>query len=109
MPVAVSGLADVISLDAGLFHTCAVLGDGSVHCWGGNNSGQLGCGTTDSTDLPTPVSGLDSGITSISAGAYHSCAVTSSGAVHCWGSNMSGNLGDATYADSLVPVSPVGF
>jgi alpha-tubulin suppressor-like RCC1 family protein len=101
----------VVSLSAGMFHTCAALADGSAHCWGGNGSGQLGDGTLTSTDLPTPVSGLGSGsgVTLIAAGAYHTCAVTADGAAHCWGSNMSGNLGNATYTDSPVPVSPIGF
>jgi alpha-tubulin suppressor-like RCC1 family protein len=75
---------------------CAVLSDGSVWCWGGNNSGQLGNGTvgssTDANPTPTQVQGLPAAA-QVSVGGGSVCAVLQSGNVSCWGSNLEGILG----------------
>ena len=90
------------AITAGRFHTCAVLDDGSVKCWGWNLAGQLGVGdTADRGDEPgemgseLPVVDLGAGrsATAISAGANHSCAVLDDGSVKCWGWNDAGQLG----------------
>src|SRR5205807_9107416 len=73
-------------LAAGQQHTCAVLDDGTVQCWGRNNYGQLGDGTLITRLTPVPVSNLGTAI-SIAAGAFHTCALLSSGTVRCWGLN----------------------
>ena len=90
------------AISAGAVHTCALLADFSVRCWGLNASGELGIGTTanqgddareDGDALP-PVR-LDApsvGATSIAAGANHTCAVHGA-TVTCWGSNRFGRLG----------------
>ena len=78
---------------------------GSVKCWGANFNGMLGDGTTISRNVPTDVVGLTSGIAAISAASSATCALTSAGAVKCWGNNRDGQLADGTYVDKLTPNS----
>jgi alpha-tubulin suppressor-like RCC1 family protein len=94
------------SISGGAFatYTCAVLNTGTAKCWGSNGSGQLGDGTTTRRLTPTTVSGLGSGVSAISAGQTHTCAVLDTGAVKCWGLNSSGQLGDNTTTQRLTPV-----
>ena len=101
----VSGLStSVTSISAGDQHTCA-LDNGSVKCWGSNEGGQLGDGSLVSSSVPVLVD-LGDGVTAsaISAGSLHTCALLSSGAVTCWGTNDSGQLGDGSLVSSSVPV-----
>jgi alpha-tubulin suppressor-like RCC1 family protein len=96
------------SVSAGSSHSCAVLSSGAVQCWGNNDTGQLGNGSTTTSTIPVNVSGI-SKATSVSAGYVHSCAVLSSGAVQCWGNNDSGQLGNGTTANSTIPVTVAGI
>lgn len=88
---AVQGLGSVRAISAGQNHTCAVLNNGAVKCWGWNTSGQLGDGSTTTRTSPVNVSITD--VSSISAGDYHTCALTVTGA-KCWGHNEYGQLGN---------------
>lgn len=109
-PVDVAGLTSgVTAVSAGLAHTCAVTTSGGVKCWGWNDGGQLGDGTTNDSSDPVEVAGLTSGVTSVSAGYYHTCAVTSAGGVKCWGSNVFGELGDEALVDHNIPVEVAGL
>jgi alpha-tubulin suppressor-like RCC1 family protein len=109
-PVAVSGLASgVTAIAAGYAHTCARTGSGGVMCWGDNEAGQLGDGSTIYRSTPVAVGGLASGVTAIAAGTYHTCALMSSGEVRCWGDNEAGQLGDGSFTDSSTPVVVSGL
>ena len=109
-PAAVSGLSSgVTAIAAGYFHTCALMNTGGVLCWGGNSDGQLGDGTTTNHYTPVAVSGLSSGVTAIAAGSYHTCALTNTGGVLCWGNNWYGQLGDGTTTNRYAPVAVNGL
>ncbi len=101
--------AGAMQIDAGYLHTCAVTTSGAAWCWGRNESGQLGDGTTTDRLIPVTVDGLSSGIAAISAGRTHTCALTTGGGVKCWGLNRYGALGDGTATDRLTPVNVTGL
>ncbi|MBI5534774.1 MAG: S8 family serine peptidase [Deltaproteobacteria bacterium] len=102
-----------VHLAAGRDHTCALLQDGSVRCWGRGQWGNLGLGNTadlGDDELPTsaPAIQIGSGAVAITAGWYHSCALLAAGDVRCWGYGAVGQLGYASTAsvgDDEVPVS----
>lgn len=111
IPVAVTGLASgATGISAGGLHTCAVTGAGAAKCWGNNDFGQLGDGSTAGSSTPVAVSGLASGVAAVSAGYLHSCAVTTAGAAKCWGFGRWGQLGDGMMAESSsIPVDVSGL
>lgn len=87
------------AISAGGVHTCALLDDGSVLCWGYGGLGQLGYGNTDSIDTPSSVGPVDLGsgrtASAITAGQLHTCAILDDGSVRCWGFGNDGRLGYA--------------
>ncbi len=110
VPGDVEGLSSgAVSVTIGLNHACVLTTAGGVKCWGWNFYGQLGNDHTADSFAAVDVKGLTSGVVSVSAGATHTCAVTIKGEVKCWGSNLSGELGNDSFTSSDVPVSVVGL
>ncbi len=107
-PVDVAGLTDATMITAGGNFSCAIRAGGSVVCWGGGLSGQLGGGSSTTRPQPTPVTNLNDAL-AIAAGESHACAVRSAGRVVCWGDGASGQLGTGTTAPSNVPVIVPGL
>lgn len=95
-PTRVGMLEGVKAVALGLEHTCAILADDSVSCWGGNQHGQLGLGGAGDARMrslvPVPATNL-SAVRSVSAGLYYTCAVENNGGVKCWGLNSFRRLG----------------
>ena len=108
VPVLGLGLSTVTGMALGRYHSCASLSDGSVRCWGANNSGQLGDGSEVASTIPVPVVGIDDA-TALGAGYSHSCAALSDGSINCWGQNDEGQLGDGSNAASSTPVPVIGI
>ncbi|MBL0124814.1 MAG: Ig-like domain repeat protein [Betaproteobacteria bacterium] len=110
-PVDVVGLASgVAAVAAAHGHTCALTTVGGVKCWGANGSGQLGDGTNFDRSTPVDVSGLSSGVVAIATGGDHTCALTTTGGVKCWGSNAYGQLAaDAATFVQLRPGDVIGL
>ena len=113
VPVPVSGgltFASVSAASSAFYgpYTCGVTTSGAAYCWGSNDAGQLGDGSTTESHIPVAVTG---GLTfaSLNAGGNgHVCGLTTTGAAYCWGANYSGQLGDGSTTDSRVPVAVAG-
>jgi alpha-tubulin suppressor-like RCC1 family protein len=100
-------LTGVTAIAAGSWHTCAIVSDGSVYCWGDNSDRALGDGSSvDFSVTPVKVAGVE-GATAIAAGSWHTCAIVSEGRVQCWGSNQSGQLGGGSPQDTAALVGGI--
>lgn len=110
-PVVVKNLSGVIAITAKRDHSCALLKNWTLSCWGYGSSGETGNGTYGDQNTPQNVTGL-SGVIDVAAGDNHTCALISNGTVKCWGNNYYGQLGDggaSTTAGSPVPVDAIGI
>jgi len=113
-PVAVAGGLTFVQVVDGSNYACGLTSSGSAYCWGDNFLGQLGNGTTTGPDVcwrsnpctasPVPVAG---GLTfdSVSAGPFHMCGLTTTGAGYCWGGPW---LGDGSSTANATPAAVAG-
>jgi len=102
-PVRVAGGRKYTTLSVAIgLHTCALTRAGEAFCWGGNDDGQLGDGSTQSRNVPVPVAG-NHRFASIAAGHFHTCAVTVDDEVFCWGGKDTPPL-TGREGGSLVPI-----
>jgi alpha-tubulin suppressor-like RCC1 family protein len=117
VPVAVPGISSATAVAvSGLtgggtgwqIHACALLSDRTVQCWGQNESGELGNGTTLTSSVPVTVTGITTA-RAIAAGYGDACAVLEDNTIKCWGNNDTGQLGNGTMDSSATPVQVVGF
>lgn len=100
---------EIAGLTAGAFHTCALTRDGSIRCWGKNESGQLGDGSMNDAKTPVLVSGIEGGAVEVRAGDRHTCARSRSNTIACWGDNRFHQLADGTRNPSGKPVGIFGL
>ena len=107
-PVRVLGSQVWMQLSGGAEHTCGVTTTDQAYCWGLNDNGQLGIGSSTRRLQPAPVSG-GRRFRQIDAGGFHTCAVTAENLAYCWGFNWQGALGDGTTADRLTPGAVAGL
>ncbi len=106
-PIAAASVASVIT--AGNHHFCAIIGAGGVRCWGNNEFGQLGDGTSgNNKSTPVNVSDITTAI-AIGAGDGYSCAVLTGGTAKCWGLNNYGQLGNGNFTNQSTPVTVSGL
>ena len=102
-----------VAVSAGYLHTCAILDNGDLKCWGSDNNGQLGDGGTISSNAYTSApssTAIDLGTgrtaVAVSAGREHTCAILDNGDLKCWGDDSKGQLGDGgTNTDTSAPSS----
>ena len=111
----------ITALSVGYSNTCAIV-DGTLYCWGSNDFGQLGNGSTmataanaESSTLPVQTLAAGSGVVAISSAAAHSCVVTSTtayaptnGGFSCWGDNNRGQFGNGAVSAKNPPVAVFG-
>lgn len=90
-------------LAVGFSHGCFVLASGKVKCWGLNDRGQLGDGTTTNRTTPVEMLGVSDEV-SVVASQLQTCVLTSIGDVYCVGGNTYGQVGDGTTTDRSTPV-----
>jgi alpha-tubulin suppressor-like RCC1 family protein len=109
-PVQVPGITDALTVSVasnlvamdGSGHTCITRQSGQVWCWGANDDGQLGDGTTTSRVSPVRAGTLASA-TTVATATSHSCAINA-WRVYCWGAGSLGQLGDGSLGNSLAPM-----
>ena len=94
-------------LAVGDFRSCAVGEDSAAYCWGANNYGELGDGTTTNRDGPALVTGGYKWA-ALTSGDFHTCGITETGAAYCWGRNDQGQLGTGTTDESHSPIAVTG-
>jgi hypothetical protein len=100
VPAPVAGGLEFASIDAGHLHTCATTLDQAAYCWGSNEHGKLGDGTTTDRGEPTAVAGgLSFGV--VGAGNSRTCGLTPDGEAHCWG--YPGSVLGGSQPTSFVP------
>ncbi|MEZ4662742.1 MAG: hypothetical protein R2911_34775 [Caldilineaceae bacterium] len=102
--IAAGELSGVIQVANGWRHTCALLSNGQVKCWGWNLYGQLGNNSTADSVQPQAVHNL-SNVLQIAAGDSHNCAVMSDHTIQCWGRNNAGQVGDGAFTQRPEPVA----
>jgi alpha-tubulin suppressor-like RCC1 family protein len=109
VPVNVTGISTATAIASGpLYNVCAILSSGGVQCWGQNQSGQLGNGTTTNSSVPVNVTGISTA-TTIAVGSAHVCVTLSGGTTKCWGSNSYGELGYTSTSSPFISTTPVNL
>lgn len=104
-PTTIIPIGNLKQIALGWFHTCAVVVDGKLWCWGQNFSGELGLGDTSSRFAPTIVTGVGGQVKQIDLGNEHSCAVLVNGNLQCWGYNCYGQLGTGDAINRSTPTT----
>ena len=94
VPTLISGHFNFVQVSTGGYHTCALKSSGITYCWGSNSNGQIGTGSTLPYNVLSPAEPDWGYLASfVTTGNSHSCAITTTGTLFCWGLNNSGQLG----------------
>jgi len=116
VPTQIKGLdKDVVGISVGNQGACAIIAGGRVLCWGKKGDWYNCAGESIDASIaarlfePTEVVGLESGVTAVTLGQDHGCAMLESGKAMCWGANNTGKVGDGTSICRPDPVEVVGF
>jgi alpha-tubulin suppressor-like RCC1 family protein len=96
-------ISGVNQISTGYGHTCVLLTDSTLRCWGFNSTGQLGDGTSNNRTVPTKVGSNLNTWASVAVGYSHTCALKQTGTLWCWGGNTNGQIGDGTKQDRNTP------
>ncbi|MCB1395209.1 MAG: hypothetical protein KDJ98_04365 [Rhodobacteraceae bacterium] len=108
--VSVRRISDATAIIAGFYHTCALRGSSRIACWGSNRQGQLGIGSSQLQSSPSRLAVRRlRDATAIGSGAYHNCAVRSSGGMACWGYGGDGQIGDGYRGNRWTPATVTGI
>jgi alpha-tubulin suppressor-like RCC1 family protein len=107
-PINVQGIENASQVTAGDKHTCALLDDGTIKCWGEGIDGKIGDGAGITRKSPVSVAGISNAV-QVSAGGSHTCAVISDKTIKCWGNGAHGKLGNGSDSSSATPVSVPGI
>lgn len=108
-PVSVAGGHYFQTLSLGGYFTCGIDNLGAAWCWGANEAGQLGNGSTTQANFPMAVSGGFTFANITAATTNYACGITTTGVAYCWGKNDLGQLGNGTTTDSSIPVAVSGL
>ncbi len=106
-PTHFAALSTVTNMSQSTFHSCAILADKTIRCWGAGSSGQLGNGSSTLSNTPVTVSGI-SNAAKLASGRIHNCAMLDDGTVKCWGNNLN-TLGNGSTSTSNTPVTVTGM
>jgi alpha-tubulin suppressor-like RCC1 family protein len=107
LPTIASG---AVSLDVGRTHSCAVMADGGLRCWGNNARGEVGTGAPGLESFPASVFPPGSAVAAVATGDQHTCAIVGAAReVRCWGANDAQQLGDGSSTDRRTPVAVLGL
>jgi alpha-tubulin suppressor-like RCC1 family protein len=114
-PVDMSGLPAGTKwavIDAGNTHACGITTEGNAYCWGQDGGGQLGNGAVRTNQLRPAAVDMSTvpaatRWTAISAGNTHTCALTTTGAIYCWGADAFGQLGNGTARSNSASPTPI--
>jgi hypothetical protein len=106
----------VAEVSVGFEHTCALMNNGSIQCWGHNVYGEIGDGTSQENNLadgikslPVPITSLGTDVGVLSAGGFYTCIIKkSNGSLWCWGDNTEGHLGTGDTVNRTVPTASAG-
>jgi len=112
LPAPITGLSSkqpLQILSAGGRTSCAVTHTGMLFCWGRNDAGQSGATARVDILLPAQVNGIQGNITSLTVGGSHTCILTDTGGLYCWGANDLGQLGGSGLKDSSSPILMSGM
>ena len=102
-PLRVGSDNDWLFVDAHYHNSCAIKNDGSLWCWGQNNEGQVGQGTSEGLVVAPARVGEDSDWSLVRAG-QHACGLKQNGSLSCWGRNAEGQVGDGTTQEAQLPI-----